>query len=102
MVFRTPTNSEQVETWGKGRLILLKSTLQDDGGYLTVQTARQETRNSSLSFRDVLNFDACTIAIGRKPIVLIHSRIIHQGAMNKGIYYSLESEHGTLSLVVAV
>jgi hypothetical protein len=39
---------------------------------------RQEIKELISDFRDVLeSFDACTIAIGRKPIVLIHGRIIH-------------------------
>jgi hypothetical protein len=45
-------------------------------------------------FRDVLESRClyyCTI--GRKPIVLIHGRIIHPRAMNKGIYYSPEREY---------
>jgi hypothetical protein len=49
---------------------------------------RQEIKELISDFRDVLeSFDACTI-VQWEPIVLIHGRII-QGAMNKGIYYSL-------------
>jgi hypothetical protein len=51
---------------------------------------RQEIKELISDFRDVLeSFDACTIVQLGKPIVLIHGRIIHPGAMNKGIYYSL-------------
>jgi hypothetical protein len=39
---------------------------------------RQEIKELISDFRDVLeSFDACTIVHGRKPIVLIHGRIIH-------------------------
>jgi hypothetical protein len=36
---------------------------------------RQEIKELISDFRDVKSFDACTM--GRKPIVLIHGRIIH-------------------------
>jgi hypothetical protein len=36
------------EQINEGKLILLKSTLKDDGGYLTVQTIDRRLKNSSL------------------------------------------------------
>jgi hypothetical protein len=88
-----PTPRTTTSLW-KGRLILLKSTSKDDERYLTVQTT--EIKELISDFRDVARkaLMMLHIAIGRKPIVLIHGRIIHPRAMNKGIYYSLiESEH---------
>jgi hypothetical protein len=51
---------------------------KDDRGYLTVQT-RQEIKELISDFRDVLGKLRCLYycTIGRKPIVLIHGRIIH-------------------------
>jgi hypothetical protein len=50
---------------------------------------RQEIKELISDFRDVLeSFDACTIGIGRSPLFLFMAGFI-QGAMNKGIYYSL-------------
>jgi hypothetical protein len=54
---------------------------------------RQEIKELISDFRDVLKASMLVLCtIGRKPIVLIHGRIIHPGAMNKGIYYSLARE----------
>jgi hypothetical protein len=71
-----PTQEQINELEEKGRLILLKST-KDDGGYLTVQTIDRRLKNSSLisEMLESLMLYYCTI--GRKPIVLIHGRIIH-------------------------
>jgi hypothetical protein len=49
MVFPHTTNSEQIkELEGKGRLILLKGTLKDDGRISNCQTIDRRSKNSSL------------------------------------------------------
>jgi hypothetical protein len=72
-----PTQEQINELEEKGRLILLKSTSKDDGEDINCPNNRQEIKELISDFRDVLSFDACTSTIGRKPIVLIHGRIIH-------------------------
>jgi hypothetical protein len=52
---------------------------------------RQEIKELISDFRDVLeSFDACTIVqLGGSPLFLFMAGSFIQGAMNKGIYYSL-------------
>jgi hypothetical protein len=57
-------------------------------GYHNCPNNRQEIKELISDFRDVLSLLVLLYNWGR-PIVLIHGRIIHPGAMNKGIYYSL-------------
>jgi hypothetical protein len=51
---------------------------------------RQEIKELISDFRDVRKLDACTIVqLGGSPLFLFMAGSFIQGAMNKGIYYSL-------------
>jgi hypothetical protein len=69
----------------KRKINFLKSTPKMMERISNCPNNRQEIKELISDFRDVLeSFDACTVQLGGKPIVLIHGRIIHPRAMNKG------------------
>jgi hypothetical protein len=85
-----PTQEQINELEEKGRLILLKEHLMMER-ISNCPNNRQEIKELISDFRDVLeSFDACTIVqLGGSPLFLFMAGSFIQGAMNKGIYYSL-------------